>query len=176
MPPIRRIPFKIPGGAPAARDISALHGALKKLGHDVPTSELKSGAVGEATKTAIRDFQNRTGLPVEGRITANTVAAIDRELAHVFFAKSKTRTSELQAMLARLGQQIDPAERNARAFGASTESALKAFQKGAGLVEDGRMSDALFERLEGSALAKRLSSKTQASAATAREIELQYEI
>jgi peptidoglycan hydrolase-like protein with peptidoglycan-binding domain len=163
MPPTRRIPFKIPSRALAAHDISALHGALKKLGHGVPASEVKSGALGEATKTAIRDLQTRTGLPVDGRVTANTVATIDRELAHVFFAKSKTRTAELHEMLARLGQQIDPAERNTRVFGASTKLALKAFQKSAGLAEDGRMTDAVFDRLEASALAKRLSSKTQAS-------------
>lgn len=163
MPPTRRIPFKIPGAAPAARDISALHGALKKLGHAVPGSELKSGTLGDATKTAIRDFQTRVGLNVDGRISAKTVAAIDRELAHVFFAKSKTRTAELHEMLARLEQLIDPVERNTKAFGTSTESALKAFQKSAGLAEDGRMTDAVFDRLEASALAKRLSSKTQAS-------------
>lgn len=165
MPPTRRTSFRFPGGAPTARDISDLHTALKKLGHPIPASELKPGALGEATKAAIRDFQNSTGLLVDGRVSANTVAAIDRELGHVFFAKSKTRTSELHEMLARVGlQQIDPAERKARSFGASTEAALKAFQKSAGLKQDGRMSDAVFESLERSALARRLSSKTQASA------------
>lgn len=162
-PPIRRIPFKISGRAPTARDIGALHAALKKLGHEIPDSELKSGALGEGTKTAIREFQIRNGLNVDGKISGKSVGAIDRDLAHVFFAKSKTRTAELQEKLARLGQQIDPAERKARTFGASTEAALKAFQKSKGLVEDGRMNDEVFEHLEGSALAKLLSSKTQTS-------------
>jgi peptidoglycan hydrolase-like protein with peptidoglycan-binding domain len=164
MSSIKRTPFKISNRTPNAHDVSVLQDALTKLGHEAPVSERKSAALGEGTKTALRDFQTRVGLNANGRPSGGTVAAIDRELAHVFFTKSKTRTSKLQDLLGQVGQPIAPADRDTRAFGTSTQSALKAFQKSAGLSEDGRVSDAVFARLEASALTKRLSSKTRASA------------
>ncbi|QDP95438.1 hypothetical protein FOE78_05525 [Microlunatus elymi] len=130
------MPIEVTSGV--AADSSALTAALRKL--RVP-----------AGPEAIRTFQERAGLTATGHVDAPTAAAMNQELAHRFFADSKTRLAKVQQLLVRTGAQIDPAELKARTLGPTTEAALGGRPLSADVVSE----------LEASALRARLSSKNQ---------------
>ncbi|GFJ82142.1 neuraminidase-like domain-containing protein [Phytohabitans houttuyneae] len=153
MPPIR-----ITATAP---DVANLHAGLGRLRITVDPAERATGELGASTREAIRAFQRTAGLPASGELTAETVDRLNRDLSHRFFTDSKTRAAKIQQLLARTGQQIDPAETNSRRFGHSTEAALVAYLRGAGLAEDTALTPQLVDRLERDALTARLGSRTQ---------------
>lgn len=163
--PIRDFkPFEFPERNPGRRDIGRLHAALKKLRIKVSEDEVRRGEIGDATKDAIKDFQKRNRLRVDGVIGPKTIAALQSEMAHSFFARSKPRTTKLHEMLGRLGYKLDNDEAKGRLFGKTTEKALKDFQKKQRLTADGRMNQGVFKRLEKEALEARFQTKTQVAA------------
>jgi peptidoglycan hydrolase-like protein with peptidoglycan-binding domain len=141
--------------------VGALQTALLKLKFDIKPSELARKERGTSTADAVRAFQARVGLPADGTLTQGTVAKINAEVAHNFVMHSKTRTRRLQALLEQAGQKLNPEEIKSRKFGPSTELALKQFQTKLGVSQDGRISEAVFNRLHEEALKTKLSSKTQ---------------
>ncbi|MBE3200237.1 MULTISPECIES: Tc toxin subunit A-related protein [Parafrankia] len=130
------MPIEVTTGS--APDAPALHAALRKL--RVP-----------AGPEAIRTFQERAGLAATGHVDDATATAMNQELAHRFFADSKTRLAKVQRLLVRTGAQIDPAELKARTLGPTTEAALGGRPLSAEVVGE----------LEASALRARLASKNQ---------------
>lgn len=146
---------------PGRKDIASLHAAFKKLRIEVAPEEVSRGELGKTTEAAIRAFQRRVGLAVDGSLSPETVDRLNVELEHVFYTGSKTRTQKIQGMFQRLGYEIDADEVKGRTFGASTEKALKAFQNKEGLTQDGLFNQDVFGRLERGALKARLATKTQ---------------
>ncbi len=145
-----------------SKSIGELHGLLRKLKLEVETRDLVRKELGASTTRAIQAFQERVGLPpAQGKLTRKTVALMNAEMEHAFVADSKTRTQRLQEMLQKAGMSIDPDEIQSRKFGRSTEQALTQYQGKAGLPQDGRISEALVDRLREDALESRWSSKTQ---------------
>jgi peptidoglycan hydrolase-like protein with peptidoglycan-binding domain len=122
------------------------------------------GAAPLATTSAIREFQKRAGLTPTGKLTVKTKQEIQSALTHEFFAGNKKRTGKIHAMLERVGHPVKPEEVKRREFGKSTERAIKAFAKDAGIeLDKGRVTDELVAKLEADALAARFSTKTQVS-------------
>lgn len=164
--PIRNFkPFKFPeANQPGRRDVQVLHAALKKLRIPVSEADIRRGELGDATKEAIKEFQRRAKLRVDGVIGPRTVAGLQSEMAHAFIARSKTRTGNLHENLQRLGYELDANEVKGRLYGTSTEKALKDFQQKHRLPADGRMSPDVFETVEAAALDKRFTTKRQVGA------------
>ncbi len=157
--------FEFPeANQPGRRDVQVLHAALKKLRIPVGDEEVRRGELGDATKDAIQEFQRRAELRVDGVIGPETVAGLQSEMAHAFFARSKTRTANLHEKLQRLGYELDAGEVKTRLYGVSTEKALGDFQKKRRLPADGRMSPELFDKVEAAALDKRFTTKRQIGA------------
>jgi peptidoglycan hydrolase-like protein with peptidoglycan-binding domain len=159
---IRRFTFAT--GQPRPRDVAELHEALRRVGVDVPATEVAGRELGPATAEAVRAFQERAGLNPTGELTPETVARLKVELEHRHFIDSKARTSRIQEMLARTGRQLDPDEVRRRALGPSTEQALAAFKAAAGLPADTLVTTEVVDRLAAAALEARFSTNTQVAA------------
>jgi peptidoglycan hydrolase-like protein with peptidoglycan-binding domain len=121
-------PFKFPeANQPGRPDVHALQAALEKLRIPVDEGESQRGELGDETKKAIKEFQRRVKLRVDGVIGPKTAAGLQPEMAHAFFARSKTRTANLHEKLQRPGYEIDADKAKRRLYGASTEKALQHF-------------------------------------------------
>lgn len=102
-----------------------------------------AGSFDEATELAVRHFQQRRGISVDGAVGAETYAALtaahwklgDRVLAHVSgSALTGDDVTWLQTQLIELGFKLAKAD---GIFGASTAEALRHFQRDYGLIPDG---------------------------------------
>lgn len=142
-------------------EVAKLHAAFAKLGHRVSQDEIQRGVVEDSTRAAIRALQTRAGLAPDGDLSVATIAALDTELAHAFFAQSKTRTFRIHEMLTRVGLQLDTEEVEKRRFGPSTAKAIAEFRRRGDLRVTEHVDDELYQRLETAALRARLASKTQ---------------
>src|SRR5262245_23315278 len=129
------------------KDVSRLHRALKRLGFEIGPDEIARGLLGPTTRAALRKLQTDANLDETGEITPQTIKVIEKALEHAFFAHHKPRTQRLQRLLLRLGHKLDDADLKTRRFGKSTENAVKRFQKAAKLPVDGRVTEALFNRI-----------------------------
>jgi peptidoglycan hydrolase-like protein with peptidoglycan-binding domain len=145
----------------AGKPIGELQSALLKLKLDVKPSDLARKEMGASTVEAVKVFQVRAGLPADGKLTQDTVARLNAELAHNFVAQSKTRTQRLQGLLQQAGQQLDADEIKGRKFGPTTEQAIKTVQAKLGMPQDGRITEDVVNELREEALKTRLSTKTQ---------------
>ena len=115
--------------------VSGLQNALRNQGHDLPTD----GRFGTETEQALRDFQARNGLQVDGIAGPESFAALDqRSAGHM--ADGLIRQPDhgvgvlgSQTALRQLGQTLAVDG----AFGPDTERAVRAFQQASGLAVDG---------------------------------------
>ena len=103
------VQINVPTGA--AADPPELHVALRKL--RVPAGD-----------DAVRTFQRRAGIAASGQLDSATVTAMNSELAHRFWADSKSRIAKVQQLLVRTGAHVDPAELKSRTVGPTTSAAL----------------------------------------------------
>lgn len=149
----------------AGKSVGELQSALLKLKLEVKPSDLARKEMGASTLEAVRTFQARAGLPTDGRLTPDTVAKLNAELAHNFVAQSKTRTQRMQELFLQAGQQIDSPELKSRKFGPSTEQALRTAQAKLGISQDGRVSEVVIDKLREEALKAKLGAKTQVAQA-----------
>lgn len=116
--------------------VLGLQTALKKQGFDVPTDM----RFGPETEQALRDFQARHGLKVDGIVGPQTFAALDpRSATHM--ADGLIRQPDrgvgvlgTQTALRQLGHSELAAD---SVFGPQTERAVREFQQAHGLVVDG---------------------------------------
>jgi N-acetylmuramoyl-L-alanine amidase len=141
-------PIALMSSGPHVEDVQRL---LANLGL-LPTEPDEPGVFGEATERAVRDLQQRHGLPSDGVVDHETwqvlVAASYRIGDRLLF---RTRpmlrgedVRELQLRLSRIG--FDPGLADG-VFGADTERALLAFQSEVGLATDGIVGPETLEQL-----------------------------
>lgn len=151
-----------PAALPAAgKAVGEVQSALLRLKVSVSARDLARKELGASTVEAVRRFQERAGLPADGRLTRATAAKLNAEVAHSFVVESKTRTQRVQDWLQEAGQNIAAEETRSRKFGPTTERAYKQFQAKLGVAQDGRITEDIVRRLREEALKTRLGSKTQ---------------
>ena len=122
------------------------------------------GDFGDATETAVKNFQAQNGLAVDGAAGANTLAKVYSSSAKRAPSTSRTNTPkptntpftslkngstgsevrELQRRLRELGYLSGSADGD---FGDATEQAVRAFQRNNGLTVDGKVGSATLEKL-----------------------------
>lgn len=117
---------------PAQQPIIGLQKDLATLGF---SDGAPSGTYDAATTQAVRDFQRRAGLPVDGIVGPQTEAAINLALGN----DSTDAVELLQTTLTGLCQYSGKID---GVFGSGTEAALKAFQEQQGITADGRYGPA----------------------------------
>ncbi|MCW2497197.1 N-acetylmuramoyl-L-alanine amidase [Jatrophihabitans sp.] len=106
------------------------------------TDPLKADVFDEPTELAVRHFQQRRGILVDGMVGAETFAALtgahwrlgDRLLSHEKKELSGDDVTHLQRQLLEMGYDIARADGY---FGPRTAAGLRAFQRDVGLVADG---------------------------------------
>lgn len=126
---------------------------LVMLGHAIPAEE-RAGAFGAGTETAVRAFQQRRGLIVDGLVGPHTWRELveaswrlgDRTLYLRAPHMRGDDVRELQDRLAALGFD---AGRSDGIFGPQTGQALRDFQQNYGLALDGIVADHTLRALRG---------------------------
>jgi len=116
--------------------VSNLQNSLNALGYNAGKAD---GIFGTGTQNEVIRFQKTYGLTADGQVGANTESAINKALNYKknnILAKGQVSNDvkNLQNDLKTLGYLSGKAD---GAFGAGTESAVKAFQKKYGLPADG---------------------------------------
>ena len=136
----------------ALRSLGLLAPADGALGIE-PDGAAEPGEFDEATELAVRTFQQRRGLSVDGRVGEETYRALsearwslgDRLLR--YDPERPTRgddVTSLQERLHELGYDAGPVD---GVFGAETEVGLRAFQRDYGLTSDGTCGPATLRAL-----------------------------
>lgn len=144
--------------------VKNLHQALNKL--NLPAAQAEADnekTIKTATVKALKEFQEKNKLKADGKLTADTITALNTELHDKFIASDKTRTRKVQALLERLDLKISKDEKSARATGKSTRRAVEKFQKKNNLTIDGKMSEEVFGKLKDVVINEKLKAATQIS-------------
>ena len=142
-------------------DISDIHAALKKLKLNVLDDEISSKRIGESTVKAIKDIQKKSKLPVNGKLNDETLKVLNTELFDVHHTRNKTRTEKLHTLLDKLELPVEANEKRGRIVGDATRKAIESFQKKSGLTVDGKISEAVLDKLHEEVIKKTYSTKTQ---------------
>lgn len=162
-------------------DVRKLQARLKELGYLKGSAD---GDFGDATETAVKNFQANNGLTVDGKAGPNTLAKLYSSSARK--APSTTRTNtprptntpftslkngssgddvrRMQQRLKELGYLKGSADGD---FGDATEEAVKAFQARNGLTVDGKAGSATLNKLYSSSAKKAASTSSATSRPTA---------
>jgi N-acetylmuramoyl-L-alanine amidase len=123
--------------------VAEVRGMLASIGLLDNTDPHDHHLFDESTELAVRHFQQRRGISVDGTVGSETYAALtgahwrlgDRVLAHESGQKlTGDDVSYLQTQLIELGYHLARAD---GVFGLSTAEALRSFQRDYGLVADG---------------------------------------
>jgi N-acetylmuramoyl-L-alanine amidase len=134
--------YRLGDQGPAVRSIRAL---LQATGDLAPASGELSDVYDEQVAQAVRAFQQRRGLIVDGVLGPHTHIALDgahwklgdRILSHIpGHMVQGDDVAELQERLLSLGFTPDRVD---GIFGPNTEQAVRRFQRGVGLAGDGRV-------------------------------------
>jgi N-acetylmuramoyl-L-alanine amidase len=127
----------------AGSAVAEVRGMLASIGLLDNTDPLATDTFDDATELAVRHFQQRRGISVDGAVGGETYAALtsahwrlgDRVLAHQSGqALTGDDVSALQTQLIELGYHLTRAD---GIFGPSTAEALRGFQRDYGMVADG---------------------------------------
>lgn len=123
--------------------VAEIRGMLASIGLLDNTDVSRADVFDEATELAVRHFQQRRGISVDGMVGAETYAALtgahwrlgDRVLAHQSGPlQGGDDVTNLQTQLIELGYHLVRAD---GLFGPLTAKALRSFQRDYGLVPDG---------------------------------------
>ncbi|MBR1585385.1 MAG: peptidoglycan-binding protein, partial [Clostridia bacterium] len=153
---------------------------LKKYGYFSGTVD---GKYGQSTAAAVRLFQSRNGLKVDGKVGAKTLAVL--ESGDVIEATGETQgltangslvvgstgeeVVELQTLLKELGYFKGNAD---GVFSKTTETAVKAFQTRNGLIADGKVGYVTWNRLHNNPVQKgETLNGSLSTGATGEEVE-----
>ena len=156
---------------------------LQALGYKIGRID---GEAGQATASAVKTFQQRQGLSVDGKITDNLVAALDQALAEQAQATAKDSPSqqkveaspdvaivkepasskqliaEIQSRLNGLGYNAGSPDGKA---GPRTQRAIRAFQSQVGIPADGEVSQNVLATIKNTPLEKARAPKSSKTAA-----------
>jgi competence ComEA-like helix-hairpin-helix protein len=130
-----------------------LHEMLGRLDYKFDNDEAKGRLFGKTTEDALKDFQKKQGLTVDGRMNENVFEQLEKASLEARF-RSPTQVAGLHRKLirairiAKLQIQVDPKEVKNRAIGPTTGKAILAFQKKYQLNETGILDPETYERLE----------------------------
>lgn len=122
--------------------VAEVRGMLASIGLLDNTGTEGSDVFDDVTELAVRHFQQRRGISVDGAVGKETYEALtgahwrlgDRVLAHEAELLSGDDVAELQTKLIELGYSLPRAD---GFFGLATADALRRFQREYGLVPDG---------------------------------------
>lgn len=158
-------------------EVVTLQNRLKKLGY---YSGNVDGDFGESTANAVRAFQRRNGLTVDGRVGDATAAQLFSSSAKAAATATPKPTStpkptatpsslqmgssgekvvRIQSRLKTLGFYSGNVDGD---FGAATRDAVRAFQRANGLTVDGKVGDATWNKLNGSSATPKPSTNATA--------------
>ena len=120
---------------------------LRAVGHDPGAID---GALGPATRNAIRAYQRQIGEPVTGRVRESWVRRLHDQVnppaaARTATADETTRVRRLQASLSVLGHDTGGAD---GLIGPTTRNAIRRFQQQQNIRVDGQVSDALYQQVD----------------------------
>ncbi|MFI6858174.1 neuraminidase-like domain-containing protein [Streptomyces sp. NPDC050416] len=134
--------------------------ALSRVGINTPETPTRASRV-PAAAAALREFQQRAGLPATGTADPATLTRMRDEIASAAAIATRYRTGKLHQLLSDAGYAPDAAEMQGRSAGPSTIAALSRFQSAAGLPESGLAEPATITALRDRAVTRRLGSKRQ---------------
>src|SRR5215213_10431062 len=148
-------PLRFGDRGPAVADVQVSLRILGLLSEDVPMDgeSLEASEFDEATELAVRAFQQRRGLSVDGRVGEETYRALsearwslgDRLLRYDPVRPTRgDDVTNLQDRLHELGYDAGPVD---GVFGPETETGLRAFQRDYGLTSDGTCGPATLRAL-----------------------------
>lgn len=143
------------------KDVQKLQQDLVKLGFSVG-SYGTNGVMGNDTANAIKDFQRKYGLKVDGQAGLTTLARIEKELnssaptptptTNIWYGinskhNTKAGVQKLQKDLVKLGFSVGSWGTNG-VMGNDTAGAIKSFQRKYGLTVDGQAGPATLARIK----------------------------
>lgn len=124
-------------------DVAALQSRLVELGY----MDTANGKFGTETQSAVNKFQQRNGLPVDGKIGEQTREALYSEEAKantISYGEKSDLVKKYQQRLKTLGYLTSEPDGN---FGADTVAAVKLFQADNGIIADGYVGPTTKEML-----------------------------
>ena len=117
--------------------VKELQTKLNKVGNNL----VVDGSFGSATEKAVKAFQKKYGLTVDGIAGPNTIKKLDEVIASKAVAtatlKKGSKGENVKTLQRNLNEVMDTDIKVDGSFGTITETTVKAFQKKYGLVVDG---------------------------------------
>ena len=117
--------------------VKELQTKLNKVGYNL----VVDGSFGSATEKAVKEFQKKYGLTVDGIVGPNTTKKLDKVIASKAVAtatlKKGSSGENVKTLQRNLNEVMDTDIKVDGSFGTITETTVKAFQKKYGLVVDG---------------------------------------
>lgn len=136
------LPYTISIGVEGT-DVAELQSRLVELGYMVTAN----GKFGTETQTAVNKFQQRNGLPVDGKIGLQTKEALyseDVKANAISYGEKSDLVKTYQQRLKALGYLTSQPDGN---FGDATVAAVKKFQSDNGIIADGYVGPTTKEML-----------------------------
>ena len=135
-------------------EVRKLQQALKDLGYSIGTVD---GHFGAYTENAVRKFQRRNHLSVDGMAGTGTLTLIYEQAAGK--SDSGSRVRELQKALGQAGYACGSDGK----YGSNTRKAVESFQRAQGLKADGVAGKATLKKLESALNASTTAASTAVS-------------
>lgn len=130
-------------------------------------NEEADGAFGHATESAVREFQSRNDLIVDGYLGPSTVSTLMGDAAKPFGLRMGDESETVKTIQERLVHYGYLASRHATGYyGTITEAAVKQFQSQNGLLSDGVVGTQTMAALESDDAKKKPASLPSASSQT----------
>ena len=117
--------------------VKELQTKLNKVGNNL----VVDGSFGSATEKAVKEFQKKYNLAVDGIVGPNTIKKLDEVIASKAVAtatlKKGSKGENVKTLQRNLNEVMNTDINVDGSFGTITETTVKAFQKKYGLVVDG---------------------------------------